>query len=54
MDVPIELFHHMQRFVDPLVKLTTLEEIEEFMDTKQGGVWKGDKSGNLLMEGEMA
>ena len=50
LDVPAELFHHMQRYVDPLVRFETTEQIEKFMDTK-AGLWKGDNTGSLLEEG---
>ena len=48
MDVPAELFHHMQRYADPIVELKTFEEVEAFMNTKTGS-WKGDNTGSLVV-----
>jgi len=52
IDVPAELFHHMQRYADPIVKLKTLEEVEAFMNTKTGS-WKSDNTGSLVVQGSI-
>ena len=42
----------MQRFVNPIVHLQSMQQLEKFKDVNSG-VWKEDQKGTLLLEGEL-
>lgn len=46
------LAHHMQRIVNPVIQLTSEEEILSFLDNSESKIWTGDYSGSLLPKGQ--
>ena len=44
------LIHYMQRIVEPVVKLTTKEDVFKFLDTTSNTIWDEDYSGSLLKD----
>lgn len=43
-----QLVQHMQRVANPLIPLTSEEEIFKFLDNSESTIWNGDLSGTLL------
>ena len=44
-----QLYFFMQRLANPVVNLSTEDEVMEFLDTKPE-IWKGDHTGTLVVK----
>jgi len=46
------LLHHMQRYANPVINLTSEEQIKSFLEVRPAKIWDEDYSGVLCAKGK--